>query len=332
MSDRISIVYNDPALGRLHNLGESDAVMGVLEAVDNVSTALRKLGYEPETVRLQPPLSLAKKHLAMLKADIVFNLFEGFDGIPGSEATIAQTLEKKGTRFTGSPSRALMLSENKAEEKKVLRDSGVPTPDSQLLSPETISQFNLKLPCIIKPLGQHASHGISEESVVGDFGALRKRVEFVFASYSCFSLVEEFVSGREFSALVVGNEKPKLFPIEEIVYALPPGKPHILTYAAKWVPGHEYFTGTKIKCPADVTPEVARRVEELAIRSFTALGCRGYARVDMRQARNGNIMVLEVNPNPDISSAGGARMQAEAAGLDYVAFINEILSLATSGG
>ena len=71
-----------------------------------------------------------------------------------------------------------------------------------------------------------------------------------------------------------------------------------------------------------------KEIENLAMASFRAVSCRGYARVDMRQDKAGQLFVLEVNPNPDISSEGGARLQAEVGGLDYVSFIHEILSLA----
>lgn len=328
MSEKIGLIYNDPIPGNLHRLGEAVAVLGVLDAVSSVTKAVEKMGYEVLVVPLRLPMSTAEATLMELKADIVFNLFEGFDGIPGSEAAMAQILEKMGVSFTGSSSRTLFLCQNKALEKQVLRLAGIPTPNWQLLSPEDQSHFNLNFPCIVKPLGEHASHGISADSVVDNTVALGERIKFIWQSYGCSSLVEEFVSGREFSALVMGNGHLKLFPIEEIVYFLPPDKPQILTYAAKWVPDDEYFTGTKTKCPAEISPELHQTIEKLALSSFAALDCRGYARVDMRQDKDGEPLVLEVNPNPDISSAGGARLQAEAAGLDYVSFISEILSLA----
>ena len=328
MSGKIGIVYNEPVPGRLHSLGEEGAVVGVLDAVSAVRQAVQKLGYEVQTIPLRPPLSITVADLTDVKADIIFNLFEGFDGEPDSEAAVAEVLEQMGTCFTGSPSRALRLSQNKAAEKQILRSQGIPVPDWQVLSPESLSCFALNFPCIIKPLGEHASHGISADSVVADRDVLSKRIHFIFESYRCQSLVEEFLPGREFCALVVGNEHPHLFPIEEIVYTLPEGKPKILTYAAKWIIEDEYFTGTKTKCPADVSPELSQEIENLTMASFRAVSCRGYARVDMRQDKAGQLFVLEVNPNPDISSEGGARLQAEVGGLDYVSFIHEILSLA----
>lgn len=328
MSGKIGIVYNEPIPGRLHGLGEDGAEVGVLDAVSAVRQALETLRYEVETIPLRPPLTTAAADMTKVKAALIFNLFEGFDGEPGSEAALAEVLEQMGACFTGSPSRALRLSQNKAAEKQLLRSQGIPVPDWQVLSPQNLFHFNLKFPCIVKPQGEHASHGISAASVVNDLGVLSKQISFIFDAYHCQSLVEEFLPGREFCALVLGNGHLRLFPIEEIVYALPAGKPNILTYAAKWIPEDEYFIGTKTKCPADVTPEMSREIESMAMASFRAVGCRGYARVDMRQDKEDQLFVLEVNPNPDISSAGGARLQAEVGGLDHVSFINEILSLA----
>ena len=325
---RVGIVYNDPIPGKLSDLGESGAVLSVLESVSNVKKALETLGYEVQTLPLRSPMSLAETELAKLKVDMLFNLFEGFDDIPGSEATIAQAMEKLHLCVTGSPSRALRLAQNKAEEKDFLRLNNIPSPNWQLLSPETVDEFKLNFPSIVKPVEEHASHGISEDSVVKTTESLRQRVEFIYSSYLCPSLVEEFISGREFSVLVMGNEDPRVFPIEEIIYTLPPCKPHILTYAAKWVPGDEYFIHTQDKCPAELTPELLKQAAAIATRAFKVFGCRGYARVDMRQTESGELLVLEVNPNPDVSSEGGARLQAEAAGMDYVTFIREIVALA----
>jgi D-alanine-D-alanine ligase len=326
--DKIGIVYNDPVPGMYHNLGEAGAVTGVLDSVEAVSQALEQLGCKVVTLALRPPLSLAEPELRKLDVDAVFNLFEGFDGLSESEPALASLLETMGICFTGCPSKALLLCEDKSLAKQVLRSCGIPTANWQVLAPNTLADFNLSYPCIIKPLGEHASHGISAKSVVRSLQALRRQLEFINQKYGRPSLVEEFLPGREFCALVVGNDDPKVFPIEEIVFVLPSTKPPILTYGAKWVPEDRYFGGTKTKCPADVDPKLKQDVEGLALRCFVTLGCRGYARVDMRQNAEGQLMVLDVNPNPDISQEGGARLQVDAAGIGYAAFIGDILSLA----
>lgn len=328
MSGKVGIVYNDPVPGAYHKLGEMGAVAGVLDSVAAVSQALCELHCEVVTLALTPPLSTAEPELRKVDVDIVFNLFEGFDGASDSEAAVAGLLEEMGVCFTGSPSYALRVCQDKSMAKQVLRSHGIPTPDWQALSPQNLGDFHLSFPCIIKPLGEHASHGISEKSVVSVLRSLKKQVDFIYQAYGRPSLVEEFLPGREFCTLVVGNERLRVFPIEEVIYGLPPRKPRILTYAAKWVAEDGYFGWTKQKCPAEVTADLKENIEDLALRSFVALGCRGYARMDMRQDREGQLMVLDVNPNPDISAQGGARLQVEAAGVDYVAFIQEILSLA----
>ena len=339
MREKVAVIYNEPLPGRYHSLGEGGAVAGVLDAVASVCQALNALEYEVQVLALKPPLSQVKEELKQLSVDIVFNLFEGFDDSSESEAEVAYLLKKMRVCFSGSPGHALLLSQNKAVAKQVLRQHSIPTPDWQVLSPENVIlplnevkgknlHFGLTFPCIIKPLNTHASHGLSEKSVVEDFPALAKQASFIHRAYGQLALVEEFLPGREFCAMIMGNEHPTVFPIEEIVYTLPPGKPRILAYPAKWHPQDAYFRDTKVKCPAEVSQELRQKVETLALHSFLALGCRGYARVDVRQDKEGQLKVLDVNPNPDIGPGAGARLQAEAAGLDYPAFIGEILSLA----
>ena len=105
----------------------------------------------------------------------------------------------------------------------------------------------------------------------------------------------------------------------------------MLTFAAKWEPDSLYFQGTKAVCPVDLAVEEQQRVAETAIATFGLLGCEGYARVDMRMDQDGQLNVIEVNPNPDISPGSGAVLQAEAAGMTYTQFIGRIVRLALDG-
>jgi D-alanine-D-alanine ligase len=326
--ERVAIIYNEPGISKYHSLGEGGAVEGIVDSVVDVSQALNQSGFEVFTLALRPPLSVAEEELSNLDADIVFNLFEGFDGWPESEAAIAMYLENFGLCFTGCPSIALRACENKAGVKKCLKSRGIPTPDWQVIYPGCPNKFSLHFPCIVKPLGEHASHGLSAESVVNDLQTLKKQVEFIWQAYQQHSLVEEFLPGREFRGLVTGNSDLKVFPIEEMVYNLPPDKPRLITYNAKWVCEDEYFTGTDEQCPANIDAALKNEIEGLVRASFKALGCRGYASVDLRQSRNGELMVVDVNPNTDISVGGGACFPIKAAGITYINFVGEILHLA----
>ncbi len=326
---RVVVVYSDPQFGSHDSLAEGAPVVDVLDSVLPLERAIRELGHDCTLLALAPPLEMARGQLNQLNAaDVVFNLFEGFQGCPESEAAIASALEEMGLCFTGSPSAALRLGENKAVAKDVLRWSGVPTPDWQLLSPHGLMDLRVKLPCIVKPLAEHGSYGLTEKNVVEAPEALREQVEFVHQSYGCPSIVEEFLPGREFRALVVGDGHPRVLPVEEIVYRLPAHRPRLLTYRAKWVPDDEYYVGTEERCPADVGDDLNEELTRLALRAFAALGCRGYASVDMRQNRDGRPMVIDINPNTDINPAGSTRHPLQAAGLDYAAFISELLRLA----
>jgi len=259
---------------------------------------------------------------------VAFNLFEGWEGLPESEADVTRLLEETGACLTGCPSESLRLCANKVLMKQTLGASGIPTPACQLLAPDCLDEFALAFPCVVKPLGEHASHGLSPDSFVSTGSGLARQVDWVWQTYGRAAVVEEFLPGRELCAFVVGNEHPRVLPIEEAVYELAPGRPRLLTYASKWIPGDEYFVGTKVQCPAELDPGLQDQAEWLAVQAFHATGCMGYARMDLRQDDRGRLRVLDVNPNPDISSSGGARMQLDVAGIPYADFIEEVLSLA----
>jgi len=325
---RVAIVYNEPLYSHYDGRGEQAAVTGVLEAVEAVYHALLKLGYEAARVPLAPPLSRARKRLSELEADWAFNLFEGFAGYPETEAEIAETLSALGIPYTGCPPGALKLALDKAKTKLILRAAGIKTPDFQLLKPETLSSFRLNYPCIIKPRGEDASHGLSAESVVYDFASLKRQAASVSRFYGGQALVEEFINGREFNATVLGNNSCTVLPISEIIYSLPHGVPEVLTFAAKWQPDSLYFQGSKVVCPAEIETGEREHIALTALTAFRRLGCRGYARVDMRRDKEGQLNIIEVNPNPDISPDSGAVLQAKAAGMAYHQFIEKIVQLA----
>jgi D-alanine-D-alanine ligase len=322
---RVAVVYNEPLKSRYDQRGEQAAVSGVLEAVEAVHDALLKLGYGVVKVPLSPPLPRAQERLAVLKADLVFNLFEGFAGHPETEADIAEILSALRIPFTGCPAAALKLALDKARTKALLKSAGISTPDFQLLRPETLSGFRLSYPCIVKPRREDASHGLSAQNVVYDFASLEKQVTAVSRYYGGQALVEHFIEGREFNVTVLGATD---LPVSEINYSLPEGTPRLLTFDAKWQPDSDYFKGTTVVCPAQIEESEREEIAKSAVTVSGLLGCRGYARVDMRLDGVGQLNVIEANPNPDISPGSGAVRQAEAAGMTYPQFISRIVELA----
>ena len=325
---KTAVVYNKPGPQRYADMGENKAILSVLEGVAAVRQALSELGCEVTTVPLLPPYERAKETLKSIEAHLVFNLFEGFDGRPKTEATVAKMMSELGITYTGCTSSALALALDKVKAKDLMRSHGINTPEYQLVTPETVSQFHLRFPCIVKPCGEDASHGLSANSVVQDQASLEFQVVVVSRAFGGKALVEEFVDGREFNATVMGNDEVMVLPISEIVYSLPAGLPPILTYAAKWEEGTVYFDGTRVVCPAEVGEEDRAQLAQTATAVYKLLIQQGYARVDMRKDLEGNIHVLEANPNPDITPGSGAARQAAAAGMTYAQFVDKIVSLA----
>jgi D-alanine-D-alanine ligase len=328
MGLRIAIVYNEPQQSRYDLVGEQKSVLGVLEAVDAVHQALLELDFDITVVPLVPPLRQAETRLGNLNTDLVFNLFEGFCDCPETEPAIPEILSKMGIPFTGCPAPVLRLALDKAKTKQILTTAGIKTPDFQLLNPSTLRVFRLDYPCIVKPCRDDASNGLSEESVVHDFSALERQVSVISRYYGGDAIVEKFINGREFNATVMGNSEFTVLPVSEIVYSLPPGMPEVLTFDAKWETDSLYFEGTKPVCPAEIDLEEQQHIAETVMTASRLLGCRGYARVDMRLDEEGELNVIEVNPNPDISPGTGAARQAAAAGMTYVQFIEKIVQLA----
>ncbi|MBN2187063.1 MAG: ATP-grasp domain-containing protein [Dehalococcoidia bacterium] len=331
MRTRVAIVYNEPHHSRYDAVGEGKAVLGVLEAVEAVHQALLELDFDVIRVPLVPPLGRAERKLRKLNAELVFNLFEGFCGSPDTEAVLPEIISKMGIPCTGCPASALKLGLDKAKMKVILTAAGIKTPDFQLLNLEILRMFRLGYPCIVKPRCEDASHGLSPGSVVTNSASLDRQIGLVSNWYGRDALVEKFIDGREFNATILGDSEYSVLPVSEIVYSLPAGMPKILTFAAKWEPDNLYFEGTKAICPAEVEAEERECIAKTAIAAFRIVGGKGYARVDMRMDHEGQVNVIEVNPNPDISPDSGAVRQAEAAGMTYTQFIEKIVQLALEG-
>jgi D-alanine-D-alanine ligase len=324
----VAIVYNEPEGSCDDAIGEEKSALGVLKAVDAVQQALLKLDFDVTLVPLLPPLEQAVRELRNLNTDLVFNLFEGFCDKPETEAAIPEVLSSMGTPFTGCPASVLSLALDKAKTKLMVTAGRIRTPDFQLLNLETLRVFRLDYPCIVKPRCDDASNNLSAESVVYDFSGLERQVGRMCELYGGDALVSKFLPGREFNATVMGNSELTVLPVSEIVYSLPPGVPEILTFDAKWEDDSPYFKGTKPVCPAEIEAEQCQCIAETTTTAYKLLGCQGYARVDMRLDQEGELNVIEVNPNPDISPGSGAARQAEAAGMTYTQFIEKIVQLA----
>ena len=142
-------------------------------------------------------------------------------------------------------------------------------------------------------------------------------------------LVEEFIDGREFHVPVMGNYPPRTLPITEVDFAaLAPDQPNILSYAAKWDPRNEAYHKVQLRCPATLAKHTDTRMRDVALATYRVLGCRDYARVDIRLNSRNRVYVLEVNPNPDLAENDVFMQAAHKAGFSTTATLRKIVELA----
>ncbi|MSQ06492.1 MAG: hypothetical protein EXR54_07765 [Dehalococcoidia bacterium] len=328
---RIALVYNQPAPSHYYAKGEDLAVTSVMDSVKAVEASLIARGYTVELLGLTPPWENVVQALQGLDADLVFNLFEGFEGRSETEWMLAKELETLGVLFTGASSQALALCLNKAQAKECLASHGVATARFQLLDTATAGQFSMTFPVIVKPMREDASHGLTSRSVAYDTANLVEQVGYVEREYGAPVLVEQFLPGREFTVSIVsggGGRSPRIFPPSEMQYAADMPGPPILTYGAKWSPQDPAYKATTLVCPAQLPAELVQQINRLALAGYQAVGSPDYARVDLRADAQGNLNILEINPNPDIWPEAGMGLQTQADGVDYGQLVQIIVDLA----
>jgi D-alanine-D-alanine ligase len=247
----------------------------------------------------------------------IFNLGEGVQGRLFEEARIAWALEAMGYRMTGSRGSALARSIHKGHAKQLFERAGVPTPPWRIFRNALEVEDSLGFPVIVKPVAEDGSLGIRCDAVAQDAVSLRERVSYVADHYRQAALVERFIAGREFNVSLWG-QPPELLPLAEIDFRdFADPLERIVSFEAKWDPDSFAFHHTPVLCPAPVGPLLARRIREAALGAWHAIGCEGYARVDMRVDDQDQPYVVEVNCNPDLSPDAGFFQAARGAGLSY---------------
>jgi D-alanine-D-alanine ligase len=171
--------------------------------------------------------------------------------------------------------------------------------------------------------------GIENDSIVENVVKLKERTEYILKYFAQPVLIEEFIEGRELNVAIIGDKNPEALPISEIDFTEMPDHLHnIVSYQAKWDPHHESYHKTIPVCPAKLPKKIEKKAKEIALKAFKAMGCRDYARVDMRLSKDNNLYVLEVNPNPDLTESAGFMRSAEASGLSYINTLKKIINLA----
>ena len=297
----------------------------------DVLESLRRLGHEVETLAVFDDVTGTVEKLKTFGPDVVFNLSESFYHDRAHEPNITALLDLMKVRYTGSGPDALLLCKDKALAKKVLAYHHVRLPHfvvSHRAHPlRRLRRF--AYPAFVKPACEDASDGICRASFAKDEKEAMERTRFIHQKFNCDALIEEYVEGRELYLSVLGNHRLTVFPPREIFFdQVPEDVPKFATFHAKWNDSYRKKWGIT-NGPAKPLPEgLQSHLNELARKVYRLLKIRGFGRIDVRLASNGDVHVIEANPNPCLAQDEDFAQSACLGGVSYDNLIQEILNSA----
>lgn len=246
------------------------------------------------------------------KTDVVFIALHGTFGEDGK---IQGLLELAGIPYTGSGVLASAIGMDKEMTKRIFRSEKIPTPRYFIFTKNNhVSMKKTKFPCVVKPVSQGSSVGVS---IVQGPGGLKKAIKKAFA-FGPKVIIEEFIEGREITAAVLGNKKPKALPLIEIK----PRTSDFFDYKAKYEAG-----GSDEICPAPLPSAVVKKIQDLAIKIHLAFGCRGVTRTDFILS-GARPYALEINTLPGMTKTSLVPQAAQAAGIKFSELMDKLIALA----
>jgi len=257
------------------------------ETIDGIRETLEDLGYETD------PIGHVRRLTGRIAAgdswDLVFNIAEGVKGF-AREAQVPALLEAHGIPYTFSDPMVLALTLHKGMTKRVIRDTGLATPDFRIVEDlEEVRSVDLSYPLFAKPVAEGTGKGINGASKITNPNELASVCEMLLRSHDQPVLVESFLPGREFTVGILGNGKGAVAvgAIEVILKAQ--AEPEVYSFWNK----EKFKELVEYRLVDDVE---AFRAKELALQAYRCLGCRDAARVDLRSDALGNPHFIEVNP------------------------------------
>jgi D-alanine-D-alanine ligase len=234
--------------------------------------------------------------------------------------------------YSGSDPLTLATCLDKARTKEILSYHGIPNaPFFIAAHASQIENKNLTYPLFVKPIWEGSSKGIFTSSFVNNRKELSEQVERINTEYSQPALIEEFLSGREFTVSILGNgEEAEVLPIVEIDYKdFPEGFIPIYSYEAKWILDTKENPLDVFSCPAKLSPALETKIRQIALQAYNALRCRDWSRIDIRLDANDNPNIIEINPLPGIlpdpKENSCFPKAARTAGISYDEMLNKVL-------
>jgi D-alanine-D-alanine ligase len=340
---RVAVIANVKGKTTLLAEGPEDAgaEYDKKETIDSIIQAIQSDGHSTVFIPADINLPFAIKDAV---PDICFNIAEGLGG-DGREAHAPSVFEMLHIPYTASRVTANAIALDKTLTKRIWRDNGLPIASFQEFSTgnEPIDG-TLRYPMFVKPAREGTGMGMGMDSIVHNPEELRARVKWVIAKYNQPALVEEYLSGREFTVGILGRpdcqqfvRHPELYqkdgfhrmPVLEVESnkSVTPGV-YGITAKQKY-PGDEGYPS--FMCPAPISEEFAHELQELAVKAHQSIGGLDVSRVDFRCDADGKPFLLEINTLPGLTPGfSDLCVIASAEGISYRDLILEILYLGAS--
>ncbi len=289
------------------------------DTIAAIAAALAGLGHRVE--RIGRGRELARRLVAGERWDLVFNLAEGVRG-RSREAQVPALCEMFDQPYTFSDALTCAVTLDKPLAKRLVRDSGLPTPEFEVV--ETLEQaerVTLEPPLFVKPAAEGSSKGISARSRVADRSELIEACGELLRLFRQPVLVERYLPGRELTVGIVGNGNARVIGVMEVIFKAGKDGDYTALNKAEYTERVEYrlLNGD----PLD------RRAREIALGAYRALSCCDAARVDLRCDEDGEPCFLEVNPLPGLHPVrSDLPILSGLAGVSYGDLLGEIVKAA----
>lgn len=298
-----------------------------------VVSALRRMRQEVMVLGVGDDLSPLREAVEKFKPHVAVNLLDEFHNNSLYDQNVVSYLELLQLPYTGCNPRGLILSRDKGLTKKLLAYHKIPVPRFEVF-PKNRSggkPKDMRFPLIVKPLTEQASIGISQASIVRDDEKLKERVEFIHNSIGSDAIAESYIDGRELYVGLLGNTRIDALPVWELHFGKVDGPTHkIATRRAKWDPNYIERMGIKVGRAKNLTSAQVEEIQSLCKNAYRILGLSGYARMDLRLMPDGQVFIVEANPNPHIGQGEALAESASRAGISYEDLLWRILNLGLS--
>ncbi len=296
----------------------------------DVISTLRGLGHDVRALGVHDDLGDIRRASEEWKPHIAFNLLEAFDDVTIFDQNVVSHLELLKLAYTGCNPRGLLLARDKSLSKKLLAYHRIPVPEFEVfrIGRPVRRPKRLQFPLIVKSLTQEASIGISQASVVDSDEKLKERVGFIHSSIGTAAIAERYIDGRELYVGILGNQTLHALPVWELFFTnMPPEAKRIATDRVKWSVKYQKKYGIESGQARDLPEGVAEKIQHVCKRAYRALELSGFARIDLRLEENGNVWVLEANPNPQIANGEDFAASADKAGISYESLLQRLVNL-----